>query len=131
MAFINDHLAKLLLRLTIGGMMLFHGFHKVLNGIGGIRAMLQSSGWPEFLAYGVYASELIAPLFVLLGLYSRIASGVIAVNMVAAIYLAYGNALFTLGKYGAPLIETPLLYLIGAFVLIVMGPGRYSIKSNF
>ena len=74
MAFIDDHLAKLLLRLMVGGMMLFHGFNKVIHGILPIRNMVQGAGWPEFMAYGVYAGELIAPLFVLLGLYSRSAA---------------------------------------------------------
>ncbi len=130
MAFFDDHLAKLLLRLMVGGMMLFHGFNKVIHGILPIRNMVQGAGWPEFMAYGVYAGELIAPLFVLLGLYSRSAAGVMAVNMLIAIYLAYGNALLSLGKHGAPAIELPLFYLIGALVILIMGPGRYGINAK-
>lgn len=130
MAFFNDHLAKLLLRLMIGGLMLFHGLYKVTGGIDGIGNLVHSAGWPTFLAYGVYLGELIAPVFVLLGLYSRVASGVIAINMFVAIYLAYGNALFSLGKHGALAIELPLFYFMGALIILIMGPGRYSINNK-
>ena len=50
----NDDLAKLLMRLAVGGLMLFHGVHKVANGIGGIEGMLSGKGLPEELAWGVH-----------------------------------------------------------------------------
>ncbi len=51
----NADLGKLIIRLTLGGLMLFHGIAKLLNGVGFIEGELASHGLPTFLAYGVYA----------------------------------------------------------------------------
>ncbi len=49
----HDDAGKLLLRLAVGGLMLFHGLHKLLDGVGGISGMLVAKGLPGFIAYGV------------------------------------------------------------------------------
>lgn len=46
---LNADIGKLILRLTIGGLMLFHGWAKVVNGIGGIKAMVAKAGFLNFL----------------------------------------------------------------------------------
>nr|WP_245832274.1 DoxX family protein [Oceanospirillum sanctuarii] len=42
----------LLLRVAFAGMMLFHGVHKLIAGVGGIEGMLQAQGLPAFIACG-------------------------------------------------------------------------------
>lgn len=49
----NDDLAKLLLRLTVAFLMLFHGYVKVIHGVDGMMGMLEGYGIPGFVAYGV------------------------------------------------------------------------------
>ena len=105
--FQNSDIAKLFLRLLVGGMMLFHGIDKIMHGIVGVKKLTVNAGLPEFFAYGVYIGEVIVPIFIILGLYARVASLLLAINMMMAIFLAYGNDLFALGKHGAPLIELP------------------------
>lgn len=39
-----DDLGKLLLRLAVGGLMLFHGLHKLFGGVGFISGMLVEKG---------------------------------------------------------------------------------------
>ncbi len=69
----NADLGKLIVRLTLGGLLLFHGIAKLLNGIGFIEGQLASHGLPTILAYGVYiGGEVIAPLMVILGYQTRI-----------------------------------------------------------
>jgi len=41
---------RFLLRLTVGGLMLFHGLHKLFDGVDGISAMLVAKGLPGFIA---------------------------------------------------------------------------------
>lgn len=130
MRFLDDDLAKLMLRVGVGGLMLFHGFHKVIHGIGGVKALVAKAGLPEVVAYGVYLGELVAPLLLLLGIYSRASAGVVALTMMGAIYLAHADALLALGKHGAPAIELPLLYLLSALCIMLLGPGRYAINSR-
>src|SRR5690606_18181180 len=75
-----DDLAKLLLRLVLGVLILFHGWAKLRHGIGGIEAMLAVRGLPSFLAWGVYLGEVVAPLLLILGVYTRLAAALILVN---------------------------------------------------
>lgn len=128
--FQSSDIAKLILRLSVGIMMLFHGFEKVVNGIGGIKHLTVSAGLPEFFAYGVFVGEVIVPIFIILGLYARVASVFLAVNMTMAIYLAHGNSLFALGKHGALAIELPLFYLVLSIVIFLLGSGKYAVNNK-
>ncbi|UCN00833.1 DoxX family protein [Sulfurimonas sp. SWIR-19] len=125
----NPDIAKLLLRLSLGVLILFHGIHKLIYGISGVKSMVVSAGLPEFLAYGVYVGELITPIFIILGLYARVAAAVLSVNMLVAIYLAYGFSL-TLSKFGGLAWETPLLYLIMSLLVVLLGSGKYAVNSK-
>jgi uncharacterized membrane protein YphA (DoxX/SURF4 family) len=75
----SDDLGKLLLRLTLGVLTLLHGIAKISAGVGGIAGMLGKAGLPTVLAYGVYAGEVIAPLLLIIGLWTRPAALVVAV----------------------------------------------------
>lgn len=125
----NADIAKLLLRVSLGGLMMFHGAYKVIHGIGNVKTMLNSSGLPEFMAYGVYLGEIVAPIFIILGLYARVASFVTAINMTMAIFLAYGFSL-SLSKYGGLSIESPLMFLIMSILLMLLGSGKYSVNNK-
>jgi len=125
----SPDIAKLLLRVSLGVLILFHGIHKVIHGIGGVKSLVITAGLPEFLAYGVYVGELIAPIFIILGLYARVAAIILSVNMFMAIYLAYGFA-FTLSKFGGLSWETPLLYLILSVLVILLGSGKYAVNTK-
>jgi len=128
--FQNSDIAKLIIRLSLGVMMLFHGVEKIINGISGVKYLTTNSGLPEFLAYGVYIGEVVVPIFIILGLYARVASVVLALNMLMAIFLAHGNSLFELGKHGAPTIELPFFYLILSISVFLLGSGRYAVNSK-
>lgn len=125
-----DHLGKLLLRLMLGGMMLFHGIDKALHGIGFIKGMIQTQGLPELLAYGVYMGEILAPIFMIIGWKSRIWAGVMVMNMAVAIYLTKLNVLFKLGEHGAWAVEIPMFYLLGALSIVLLGSGKYAIMRD-
>jgi len=127
--FNQPDLAKLLLRISLGILMLFHGIHKLTHGITPIKAMVHSASLPEFFSYGVYMGELIAPLFIILGLYARVAASVLVFNMLTAIYLAYGFSM-TLSKHGGLSWETPLLYLVMSVLVILLGSGKYAVNSK-
>ena len=46
---LNEDIGKLILRVSIAGLMLFHGFFKLFNGIDGIKYLVTQAGLPEFL----------------------------------------------------------------------------------
>ncbi len=126
----NDDIGKLLLRLTLGILMLFHGIAKMRYGVSGIEGMLQNHGLPGFLAYGVFIGEVLAPLLVISGFYARIGGVIIAFNMVVAIALAHGSQLFDIGKSGGWALELQGFFLLTSIVVALIGPGKFSINRQ-
>ncbi|MCH8497715.1 MAG: DoxX family protein [Marinobacter sp.] len=125
----NADLGKLLVRLTLGGLMLFHGIAKLLNGVGPIEAMMVARGMPAFFAYGVFIGELLAPLMVILGYHTRIGALLIAFNMLVAIALVHSHELLALSRNGGWALELQGFFLFIAIALVFLGPGRYKLKS--
>lgn len=116
---------KLLLRLTLGVLMLFHGVAKATTGIDGIVGMVSGTGLPGLLAYGVYVGEIVAPLMVIAGWYSRVGAAVIVVNMIIAVALAHASQLFDLvERTGGYALELQAFYLLTAATVVMVGPGR-------
>ena len=126
----SDDLGKLILRLTLGVLMLFHGYAKIVKGLSGIEASLVSAGWPAWVAYGVYVGEIIAPLLVILGFYARLGGVMIVVNMIFAIYLAHAHQWFDLGRGGGWALELQGFFLLTGLVVALIGPGRFGINRR-
>ena len=126
----TDDAGKLVLRLAVGVLMLLHGIHKLLHGvdgIGGIGGMLAGMGLPTVLAYGVYLGEVVGPLLVILGLYTRLGALLMLGNMVVALALAHRAELFDIGPMGGWAIELQGLFLFGSLAIMLLGAGRYSV----
>ena len=128
----NDAFGKLVVRLTVGVLVLFHGINKIVHpdSLGFIRSMLEGADLPAALAYGVYAGEVIAPLLIILGIYCRLGALVVAVNMLFAIWLAHTADIFRLSEHGGWALELQGLYLFTAIALVFLGSGRYAIKPD-
>lgn len=73
----------------------------------------------KYITYGVYIGEVVAPLFLIFGKYIRVVSSIVALNMVAVIFFAYQDSLFSLKHNGAWAVETPMLYLVIAITLML------------
>src|SRR5207249_8082377 len=100
------------------GLMLFHGVYKLTHGIDFITGMLQQAHLPTTLAYGVYLGEVVAPILLILGLWSRAAGLMVACDMVVAVLLTKGDQIFAVGERGGGLaIELEALYLVGGVVI--------------
>ena len=127
----GDDLGKLLLRLTVGILMLFHGFAKLKGGIGFLAPMLTNAGLPAWFGYGVYIGEIVAPILIIIGLFARTGAFLIFINMVFAISLAHRAELFMLDKTGGWALELQGLFLFTALALVFMSPGRYALTRRF
>ncbi len=124
---LNQDVGKLILRVSVAVLMLFHGVSKALHGIDGIKFLVDRAGLPEFVAYGVYVGEIVIPILLIVGLFTRLSALVFVVNMIFAILLAHSSDLFTLGKTGGLVIELPLFYLLAALAIAFIGAGKYSL----
>ncbi|HET7062348.1 MAG TPA: DoxX family protein [Nitrosospira sp.] len=128
----NDNLGKLILRLTVGILILFHGIYKLLHpeSLQGIRKMLTGIGLPELLAFGVFLGEVIGPLMVIVGFYSRIGGLLIFGNMIFALVLAHRAQLFTLSSTGGWALELQAFYLFCSLAVLFLGSGRLALKPD-
>ena len=121
---------KLILRLALGALILFHGISKLRSGIDGIASMVTADGLPAFVAYGVYIGEVLAPLLVLAGWYSRIGAGIIAINMLFALGLVHRGDVFAFAESGGWALELQAMFLFTALAIACLGPGRYSANGR-
>jgi putative oxidoreductase len=126
----HDDVGKLVLRLTLGILMLFHGIDKLRYGVSGIEGLLQTHALPAFFAYGVLVGEVLAPLLVIIGFYARIGALIIAFTMVVAIALAHGSQLADIGKSGGWALELQGFYLFTAIAVSLIGPGKFAINRQ-
>jgi putative oxidoreductase len=117
---------KLILRLTLAGLILFHGINKIIHGIAFITSPLAAMHMPAFIAYGVYVGEIVAPVFIVIGLWTRIAALVVAFNMVMAVSLEAWRLALIIERGGGWGIELEAFYLLAAVTVFFLGPGRYS-----
>ncbi len=127
----ND-IGKLILRLTIGGLMLFHGISKVQNGVAWMMPDLTARGIPTWVAYGVYVGEVAAPILVIAGLFTRLGGLIIAIDMIVAIVIKHQDLLSKIdANSGGYALELQALYLFGALALVFMGGGRIGVGGLF
>lgn len=128
----NDNIGKLILRLTVGFLMLFHGFAKIVNPgtLDFIASKLVAIGLPEIISYGVYLGEVVAPLMIILGIFCRLGGILIVGNMLFAIFLVHTGALFNVTPHGGWSIELQGFYLLCALVVMFLGSGKLALKPD-
>ncbi|RRF75601.1 DoxX family protein [Klebsiella pneumoniae] len=125
----HDDAGKLLLRLAVGGLMLFHGIHKLIDGVDGISGMLAAQGLPGFIAYGVLVGSGRSCLLII-GVLTRPAALVLAFTMVVAWLMVGLGKTFALDTVGAWAIENMVYFFVGALAIALLGAGRYSLAGQ-
>lgn len=127
----SDDFGKLLIRIAVAGLMIFHGYSKITNGIEWLIGMLQQKGIPGFFAYGVYVAEVLAPILIFFGIWTRLAALVVAFDMAMAIGLTGGGHIFSIKEMGGGFtFELEAFFLLCSLALFFMGGGRISILRN-
>ncbi|CEN43795.1 conserved membrane hypothetical protein [Capnocytophaga canis] len=129
--FQNKDLGLLILRLSVGLLMILHGINKLLNSgaLGYIQSLLEAKGLPAFISYGVFVGEIIAPLLIVIGFRTRISALVLAATGLMILFLGYDN-LFALTQHGGWVAELVGLFLFGALALAFTGGGKYAVSTN-
>jgi putative oxidoreductase len=126
----NSDLGKLILRLALGILILLHGIAKITGGVGFITSSVTNLGLPPAFGYLVYVGEVLAPLMLIVGVWSRVAAAIVAINMTFAIYIAHRPDLFSLAKSGGWALELQAMYFFSALALIFLGAGRFSLGKG-
>lgn len=102
---------------------MLHGIPKLLD-IPGTQNSFANMGLPPELAIIIGLLEFIGGLAILLGILTRIAAGLLAIDMIGAIL----QVKLSKGFIGG--FELDLLYFAIMISLILMGPGNISIEKN-
>ena len=129
----NDDLGKLVLRLSVGLLLLFHGVHKIMNHKGTmdyLASSLANIGLPSFISYGVYIGELIAPVMIIVGLLSRLGGLLVVIFMLFAILLAHTGDILSLTEHGAWKLELQAFFLFGGLAVAFLGSGKFAVKPD-
>lgn len=115
--------AMLLLRLGLGILMMNHGYQKLIH-FSEYQAKFMNflgMGSTMSLALVVFA-EFFCAMFIILGLFTRLAAIPIIVTMCVALFQVHHAAFFGKGEMDA-------LYLTGFLVLLLVGPGKISVDG--
>mgnify|MGYP003575494354 CR=1 FL=1 len=120
----NTDLGLLLLRISVGGLMLFHGVAKLIHGISFLVENMGAFG------YAVYIGEVLAPIAILIGFRTRIAAVLLAITCVVAIATAHAQDIFSISEHGGYANELLMLYLLGSAALFFTGAGKYAVSKT-
>ncbi|MFP5476043.1 MAG: DoxX family protein [Gammaproteobacteria bacterium] len=127
----TDDIGKFLLRATLGVLILLHGIAKLAKGVDGIGHMLASHGVPSVLAYLVFVGEIVAPVLLIVGFFTRPAALVVAINMVVAIWLVHMGDLGKFNGTGGWALELQGMFLVAALAIAMIGGGRIGAGGRF
>ncbi len=127
-SWVTEDRAKLLLRVVLGVVVLLHGIYKLQNpmAIDFVAGAFASAGLPGALAYLIYIGEVVAPIMLIVGYQTKIASLLVAITMVVAILLVHTGQIFTLSEMGGGWgIELQAMILVAAVAVFGLGGGKH------
>jgi putative oxidoreductase len=115
--------ASLILRLTLGLLMLNHGLPKLMNFMSGNMEFGDpiGIGVPASLALTVFA-EFLCSILIAIGLWTRLALIPLIITMLVAVFIVHKND-------GMAEMEHGLMYLLSYCALFLLGSGNYSIDA--
>lgn len=120
----------LALRLAVGAVFAMHGWQKLtVMGVGGVAGFFGSLGipFPEVAALVVTLVELVGGLALILGLGTRLAGALLAVDMLVALILVHLPNGFAVENGG---YEFVLVLLAASLFFALSGPGRISLDAR-
>jgi len=118
------NVAMLLLRVGIGGLMLTHGYDKLVHfdTVAAQFINFLGLGQKVSLSLCIFA-EFFCSALLILGLFTRLAAFALIVNMCVIIFQVFH------GKILDPNCESAVLYLTAYLVIILVGPGKASVDG--
>jgi putative oxidoreductase len=119
-------LAQLVMRLSLGAIMIAHGYHKVWGGFHHHMDMVGSLGLPRWMAYLSAGTEFFGGIALVLGLFTRFFSLAIVIEMAIAIWKVH----FKNGLVGPGGFEFPLAVGTMAFALLCFGGGPWAMTFS-
>lgn len=123
----SQDLGKAIIRIVLGVLILLHGIAKLMAGPGFVIQTVTQAGLPSYVAYGVYIGEVVAPILLIIGLWTRPAALIVAINMIVALALVHAGQLNMINKNGGWELELQGMFLASAIAVALLGAGRLSV----
>ena len=118
-------LGLLVLRMTLGLILVAHGSHKVYGHMQEYAGYIHSLGMPAWLGYVSALIEFVGGILLIAGLLTRCAAFAVFIDMCVALAKVHWKH----GLLGAGGMEFPLTLAAIAFALIFLGGGAISIDA--
>jgi len=131
-------ISLLILRIVLGIVIFAHGGQKLFGWFGGygfegtMNFFTQTIGLPSVLGFLIVIEESLGMLALIFGFLSRIVSGALIVVMTGAFvttHWAHGFFMNWFGNQAGEGFEYDLLVFAMAAVIVICGPGIYSVDS--
>ncbi len=121
------NISLLLARLTVGGLLFIHGAGKVLgwfhgHGMDATVEGFAKMGFAAPLTYLSMFTEFLGGIMLVLGIFTRPVSVAVMINMLVATIMTLPHPF--LGAGGA---QTPFIFLMVDILVLINGPGIFSI----
>ena len=118
-------LGLLVLRLVLALIFFSHGYPKVAHSAPGMQAFFVEHGLPGYFVYISGVLEVFGALLLVLGLFTRGAGLLLALEMGVAIWKVHSSG----GYFAVHNYEFPLAMLAGSFALATVGAGQVSLDQ--
>jgi len=116
-------LGLLVLRMSLGLIFFSHGYPKLAHSGAGMQSFFVQHGLPGYFVYISGVLEVFGAILLVLGLFTRAAALLLAIEMAVAIWKVHST-----GSYLAVHnYEFPLAILAGSFALATVGAGSFSL----
>jgi putative oxidoreductase len=127
MKFLNSlqPLGLLILRLSLGLIFFSHGYPKLAHSAAGMQGFFVQHGLPGYFVYVAGVLEVFGGILLVLGLFTRGAALLLAIEMGVAIWKVHSTG----GIYAVHDYEFPLAVLAGSFALATVGAGLVSLDQ--
>jgi putative oxidoreductase len=118
-------LGLLVLRLALGLIFFSHGYPKLAHAATGMQGFFVQHGLPGYFVYVAGVLEVFGGILLVLGLFTRGAALLLAIEMGVAIWKVHSTG----GIYAVHDYEFPLAVLAGSFALATVGAGSLSLDQ--
>src|SRR6266849_660916 len=127
MKFLNSlqPVGLLILRLSLALIFFSHGYPKVAHSAAGMQEFFVQHGLPGYFVYIAGVVEVFGAILLVLGVFTRAAALLLAVEMGVAIWKVHSSG----GYFAVHVYEFPLALLTACFALSTVGAGSLSLDG--